>query len=107
MEEFDSLKVNSAFAAQYGITKADVEIIDVKQFHTKTTSIFKTTDLDECFKEDFYEPLDKLMTDFQERGSGWSLNSILHLAININKLNPLRVGCHIELPKDIADKKRV
>ena len=105
LDEFDSLKVNTALAAQYAITKADVEIIDVKQFNTKNTSIFKTTDLDECFKEHFYEPLDKLMADFQEQGSGWSLKSILHLAININKLNPFRVGCHIELPKDIADKK--
>ena len=46
------------------------------------------------------------MADFQEQGFGQSLKSILHLAININKLNPLRVGCRIELPKDLADKNK-
>ena len=39
LDEFDSVKINCALAAQYAITKADVEIIDVKQFNTKNTSI--------------------------------------------------------------------
>ena len=45
------------------------------------------------------------MSELQERGSGWSLKRILHLVVNINKYNAMRVGSYIPLPKDIHDKK--
>ena len=61
--------------------------------------------MDKVFKEHFYDPLDKLLADFQEQASGWSVYSILHLVININKLNPLTIGSNISLPKDIANQK--
>ena len=62
-----------------------------------------TTDLGECF-EDIRQSLDHKMSDFQEQGSGWSLQSILHLTVNINKYNPMRVGSYIPLPKEIQKR---
>ncbi|XP_067209973.1 uncharacterized protein [Linepithema humile] len=47
------------------------------------------------------------LEEFQERDSGWALSRILNLTINVNKLNPLRAGCHIELPRKIMLKKAV
>ncbi|KYN21094.1 hypothetical protein ALC57_06539, partial [Trachymyrmex cornetzi] len=53
------------------------------------------------------------LEEFQERDSGWALSRILNLAANANKLNPLRVGCHINytiekgiVPIRLADRKR-
>ena len=45
------------------------------------------------------------MSELQERGSGWSLKRILHLVVNINKYNYMRLASYIPLPKDIKDKK--
>jgi len=36
-----------------------------------------------------------------------ALSRILNLTINVNKLNPLRAGCHIEMPREIATKREV
>jgi len=45
------------------------------------------------------------LEEFQECDSGWALSRILNLTINVNKLNPLRAGCHIEMPWEIATKR--
>ena len=45
------------------------------------------------------------MSEFEEKGSGWRLQQIIHLAVNINKLNPMRDSCDIALPKEIGNRK--
>ena len=45
------------------------------------------------------------MQEFEDGPLGQSLDAILHLKIEIIKLNPMRAGCHISLPKDIANKR--
>ena len=47
------------------------------------------------------------LEEFQECDSGWALSRILNLTVNVNKLNPLRAGCHIEVPWEIAIKRAV
>uniref|UniRef100_A0ABD2WZB4 DNA-directed DNA polymerase n=1 Tax=Trichogramma kaykai TaxID=54128 RepID=A0ABD2WZB4_9HYME len=42
---------------------------------------------------------------YDEENSGWTLHSIVHLAIHINKYNPARASSYIPLPKSIQDKK--
>ena len=81
-----------------------MEELDVKQFNTKNISIFALDDLDKNFEEDVRQKLDREMSDFEQKGSGWSLQSILHLTVNINKFNSLRTGCHIALPTTISNK---
>ena len=44
------------------------------------------------------------MGEFSDGPSGWSLDSIINLSINIGKLNPMRAGCHIPLPNEISNK---
>ena len=44
------------------------------------------------------------LKEFQERDSGWALSRILNLIINVNKLNPMRAGCHIKISRKIAMK---
>ena len=104
LNEYNSIKINVSLSAQYVVSKADAEELDVKQFNTKNISIFALDDLDKNFEEDVRQKLDREMSDFEQKGSGWSLQSILHLTININKFNPLRAGCHIALPTTISNK---
>ena len=104
--DVNSIKVNTMITAKYIIKKADVEDkVDDKHFNTKNIPIFQTTNLSDVFEENIRRPLDNKMSEFQEHGSGWSLQCILQLVININKFNPMRVGSYIELPKVIKDKK--
>ena len=106
LKEFDSIKVNTAISAEYIIKKVDVDDkVDVKLFNTKSVSIFQTTDLNEVFEENIRQTLNKKMSEFEEQDSGWSLKRILHLAVNINKYNPMRVGSYIPLPKVIQNRK--
>ena len=101
--KFDSVKINAAIVAKYVIQKVGIEDrVDVKQFNTK--NIFKTTDLSDIFDEDMRQPLSQKMSEFQEQGSGWSLQCILHLTVNINKYNPMRVGSYIPL-SDLIKKR--
>ena len=104
LKEFNSIKVNTALSAKYTRMKNDIEEKDIFQFNGKNESVFQTTNLMKLF-EDIQQTLEKKMSEFELQGSGWTLKSILHLAVNINKLNSMRAGKFIPLPKDIADKK--
>ena len=44
------------------------------------------------------------MQEFGDGPSGQSVDAILHLEIEIIKLNPMKAGCHSSLPKAIANK---
>ena len=46
------------------------------------------------------------LKEFQERNSGWALLYILNLTINVNKLNFMRAGYHIEVPRQITMKRK-
>lgn len=105
LQEYNSLKVNAELAAEYIIEKSDSVSVDVKYFNTENVSIYKITDLVECFTENIKEPILREMEEFEERGSGWSLQEILSLTININKLNPMKGSSYIPLPDEIAKRK--
>ena len=104
MKKFNSVKVNTELAAKYAKMKDGEEEEGIFQFSTKNFNIFQTSDLSENFKN-IRESTDQQMSELQERGSGWSLKRILHLSVNINKYNAMRVGSYIPLPKDIYNKK--
>jgi len=47
------------------------------------------------------------LDEFQERDSGWALSRILNLTINVNKCNPIRTGCWVDMLREIKLKKAV
>ncbi|XP_012227061.2 uncharacterized protein, partial [Linepithema humile] len=79
----------------------------VKTIATKNHEIYPTSDLQERYTKHVVDVIQASLEEFQERDSGWALSRILNLTINVNKLNPLRAGCHIELPRKIMLKKAV
>lgn len=57
----------------------------------------------ETICQEIYNKIDQ----FQKKGSGWSLDKIKYIDININKFNPLRGSSYIDLPIDIKNKKAI
>ncbi|XP_067216205.1 uncharacterized protein [Linepithema humile] len=103
MMEHNSVKINTAFNGEFIAGDKTA----VKTIATKNQEIYPTSDLNEWYTKHVVDVIQASLEEFQERDSGWALSRILNLTINVNKLNPLRAGCHIELPRKIMLKKAV
>lgn len=99
-----ALKVNFELFSTY--VKADKDIFDLKSFNTENVIITVSTDLEKLYRE-FTKAIETKASEFQERDSGWSLQQIMFLEVNINKYNPLRASSYIKLPKQIEVKRAV
>ena len=75
-------------------------------FKTTNQTILRTTNLNE-FYENTIRKIEREMSEFERKGSGWSLNSVINLELRINNFNPLSGSSYIDLPKEIKDKKAV
>lgn len=107
LTEHTSAKVNSELVAEFVMQKHGEEVTDVKYFSSESVSIFLSTNLDEWFIANIREPLIQHLEEFQEKDSGWSLKSILSLAVNMKKLSPIKGSAYIPLPKAIERKRAV
>ncbi|KYN29308.1 hypothetical protein ALC57_01246, partial [Trachymyrmex cornetzi] len=103
VERHGSVKVNTAFNGDFATKdkRANKSII------TKNSEIYRCTDILEWYERHVVEPILASLEEFQERDSGWALSRILNLTVNVNKLNPMRAGCHFEVPREITLKKAV
>ncbi|VEN44960.1 unnamed protein product, partial [Callosobruchus maculatus] len=79
---------------------------DVKSHSTANKVFTIASDLSKDY-DDFVTKISVKSKEFAERESGWVLEQILYLEINISKYNPLRASSYIPLPKVIASKKAV
>ncbi|GFY64451.1 uncharacterized protein TNIN_32981 [Trichonephila inaurata madagascariensis] len=64
--------------------------------------------MENTIAEHLESALKKIQNSFEEftqRGSGWTLEKILKLELNIAKYQPLSPSNYIPLPKKLADKK--
>ncbi|XP_067205864.1 uncharacterized protein [Linepithema humile] len=103
MAEHGNVKINAAFNGEF---IADDKTA-VKTIATKNQEIYPTSDLNQWYTKHVVDTILTSLEEFQERDSGWTLSRILDLTINVNKFNPLRAGCHIELPRKIMLKRAV
>ncbi|KYM95737.1 hypothetical protein ALC62_13644, partial [Cyphomyrmex costatus] len=103
MQRYDSIKINTVFNGEFvaGDKRAN------KSIATRNYEIYRCTDQREWYVSRVVEPILASLEEFQERDSGWALSRILNLTVNVNKLNPLRAGCHIKLPREIMSKRAV
>ena len=69
----DALKIYTVLAAEFNITKADKEIVEIKYFNTKAESVLPTTNLKEWFITNVKQPIERDIEEFKEKESGWSL----------------------------------
>lgn len=76
------IKVNFELFAYFTLLKLNDQ--QLKSFNTKYDVILTSTDIKEwCMS--MSKILKEKFTDFEHRDSGWSLKSISHLEINVNK----------------------
>lgn len=97
------MKVNTVFNGEFvtGDKRAN------KSINTKNYELFRTSDLEEWYARRVVEPTLASLEEFQERDSGWALSRILDFTVNVNKYNSVRVGCHVNLPREIILKRAV
>lgn len=100
-----SIKCNliiKSFYLKVGLTSEKKEV----SFKTKNEALFLASNLESYYKS-VCENLLSEESDYQGRGSGWTLLNIIGLELRINKFQPLS-GCeHISLPLEIANKKSI
>ncbi|XP_077272151.1 uncharacterized protein LOC143902842 [Temnothorax americanus] len=92
-----SVKINTVFNGEFvtGDKRAN------KSVSMGNRELFHASDLREWYERHVIEPTLSRLEEFQERDSGWALSRILNLTVNVNKYNPLRAGCYINLPQKI------
>jgi len=52
-----------------------------------------------AYERHVVEPILASLEEFQEHDSGMGIVRILNLVVNVNKHNPMRVGCYFEVPR--------
>ena len=61
----------------------------------------------EPFVADAHSQSDKYVDKFTNDGSGWILDSVMSLSVNVAKYAPLKGSSYIELPKYLQTKKAI
>ena len=97
-----SIKVNFEFFVKYLLPKNSE--VSLKSFNTKYEVIVLNSDLRYMYTK-FVNKLINKCAEFELSESGWAIDSISHLEVNIVKYNPLRAGSYIPLPKRIYNTK--
>lgn len=83
-------KVNLNLRAKFVRGSSDDIKVETFCFITRFSIIDCDTKLDSWFTENCNIILEKL-EEFQERGSGWALQSLVNLVINNNKYYPIKI----------------
>ncbi|XP_072758650.1 uncharacterized protein [Anoplolepis gracilipes] len=103
MQKHNSVKVNTVFNGEFVAGDKHAN----KSINTRNCELLHTSDLREWYERRVVEPILASLEEFQERDSGWALSRILNLTVNINKYNPMRAGCYVQLSRKIIMKRAV
>ena len=98
-----SLIVQLAFYKPFNQTTTDWAC---PYFQSKPMVILREEDIG-TFVTNAYDQLEKHVDKFTNNGSGWTLESVMSLSVNIAKYAPLKGSSYIELPKYLKDKKAI
>lgn len=101
------LKVNTCFDAQY--KKTVVDIVEYRNLYiqTKSFKIGVDSDIIELFNEHVSSEILNKIEEFEINGSGWTLDKIKEIVVNINKFEAFIGSSYIDLPKYIKNKNAV
>ncbi|XP_050513837.1 uncharacterized protein LOC126889531 [Diabrotica virgifera virgifera] len=105
LKKFNVIKCNTAFCGKF-IRKANQgENSEFKYFSTKNEIIDAGTDLTLWFHSNVIDKLMAKLSEFEEKGSGWALEKIISLEVNINKYEIGNgASSFIKLPDQIRNK---
>lgn len=102
LKVYKSLKLNFELYVSYILPKNNES--SLKSFNTKYEVVFQNSDLLSIYNACVLKMINKC-SEFELCESGWTIESISHLEINILKYNPLRAGSYILLPENIRNTK--
>lgn len=75
-----------------------------KTFFSRFHKLAQSDDIEEIIKQAF-EQMRNESEEFMDKDSGWALQQILNLELNINKYEPLGGSSYMKLPKFVKAKK--
>lgn len=96
------IKVNFELFAYFVLVHTSEQ--QLKSFNTKYEIVYNNTDFNDIYFK-LRDTCKNKLSEFEHCESGWSLVSISHLEVNINKYTPMRGGSYLELPKIIRNNK--
>ncbi|XP_050066531.1 uncharacterized protein LOC126555674, partial [Aphis gossypii] len=96
------VKYNIKLEATYIIPNTDTK--ENRAFKTRSRSLFQSDDVNNVLESDFIEILQE-QEDMELKGSGFSLESIDGIILNVNVYKPLGGSSYIPLPAFIERKK--
>lgn len=102
LQVFQSVKLNFELFAFFYLSKTGEK--QLKSFNTKYNIICKGTNIHELYLNTIHT-FEKKLSEFQQRESGWTCESMSHLEININKYTPFRGGSYLDLPSVVKNTK--
>jgi len=102
IERHNDVKVNIVFNGEFvtGDKRAN-------KSNMRNSELFQISNLHEWYERHVIKPTLATLKEFQERDNRWALSQILDLTVNVNRYNPMRVGCYVKLSRDITTKKAV
>jgi C2H2-type zinc finger len=108
--EHTNIKYNMGLICSYIMPKVDdhdeePSIVEVPHF-TKMKVLTRSSSIEDSFCDNT-ERILAIMSEYQGRGSGWSLTKIVRLEVNVNQYNPLRGNSFIDLPAKIKNTKAI
>lgn len=96
------MKINFELFVLYRLPKN--EELSLKSFNTKYAILNQGTDIMNLYKE-CVEKLICKCSEFELSESGWTIEEVSHLEMNVAKYNPLKAGNFIPLPPRIKNTK--
>lgn len=103
----EMLKNGNTLVTQFSKGSSECMEYSEIRFHTKRAVIDPSTDMRQYYREYVEEALMHQLSEYQGRGSGWTLTSVDQLLVEIDRYSPLRGSSLIPLPKFIAKKKAI
>ncbi|XP_045501419.1 uncharacterized protein LOC123698711 [Colias croceus] len=104
IQQHTILKINFILHADFIQQTKDIK--NTFDFQTFNYIICQGDDLN-IFYSSLIDTVVGKICQFEKKDSGWSLNQIKYIDMNVNKFNPLRGSSYIDLPQDIKSKKAV
>lgn len=80
--------------------------LQLRTFKTKNKSVFESSSIDTVLRR-MFNKLCREESEYEGKGSGWTLSSVDGLLLRFSRYRPLRGSTYIPLPKSIALKKAV
>lgn len=106
LKTYQMIKVNVKFCGEFVKFSSGREISELKYFNTKNEMIDNGTSLVDWYQEFVKDKILTKLQEFSEKDSGFALNKIMNLEVNINKFEfGNHIGSsYIKLPNEISRK---